>query len=704
VHVSAAAWTDDPVGSAQDDTLGRQPYALRAAELIRSTHTFDSSVVFGLSGPWGSGKSSLINMIIEQLASPQPKWAIARFTPWATSDVTGLLEEFYSSLSQSLPKKKSDKVRRALGVAARVAAPAATLIPFAGASAAEAAKAAAEALTKSPPWQEAFAEAAQELQKLETPILVVVDDIDRLHAEELMTLLKVVRLLGRFPGVQYLLAYDDETLFRTLSSTSAVVVNDGSAERYMEKIVQYPLLVPALLEYQQLSRLNDGLAQVARSTRRTDSGDDRLSALVHCFVALLRTPRAIDRYVAQLRHHLPMVPQDEIDDVDVQLLTLLRVSFPNLFNALPLYRGQLIAGHTGEIKRGGASMEFVRFDLDPLLDLVPDRHRDVAQQLLVSLFPKTKEERQIAVYGSRTGRGVANEEYFDRYFVMGIPAHDVSDAAVRAATRAASQGDGTALTELLLVADSQRQLLILSKASTDDNQPANDSERIQLAQVLAGVANEVPDEDGSPFGSQDQTLRWLARQLIDLRLDTPADTVLQVLKRLSSDALRIRTWGKVEYGLQRRHPDSSPRWPSEVAGTLADEAVRHFVSHLRQGDSAPTESGVGYELHFALRNGKADELRTKIRDLLAAGEIDLSVLASRLVSAQTILGIEPNWQLSPDFDQETYDQLAPPGDDPWYVKSREEVDIHDLSWANRRRFVAGRVSPPPVTEAVQSAE
>jgi hypothetical protein len=98
-----------------------------------------------------------------------------------------------------------------------------------------------------------------------------------------MTLLKVVRLLGRFPGVQYLLAYDDETLFRTLSSTSAVVVNDGSAERYMEKIVQYPLLVPPLLQYQQLSRLNDGLAQVARSTRRTDSGDDRLSALVHCF-------------------------------------------------------------------------------------------------------------------------------------------------------------------------------------------------------------------------------------------------------------------------------------------------------------------------------------------------------------------------------------------------------------------------------------
>jgi hypothetical protein len=109
---------------------------------------------------------------------------------------------------------------------------------------------------------------------------------------------------------------------------------------------------------------------------------------------------------------------------------------------------------------------------------------------------------------------------------------------------------------------------------------------------------------------------------------------------------------------------------------------------------------VGYELHFALRNGKADQLRAEVKDLIAGGEIDLSILAPRLVTARTIVGIESKWELSPDFDQETYDQLAPPGNDPWYAKSREEVDIHDLSWANRRRFVVGRVSPPPVREAV----
>ncbi|WP_197028857.1 KAP family NTPase [Blastococcus sp. URHD0036] len=698
--MSEAAWTDDPLDSSRGDTLGRRPYAHRAAELIRGTHSFDSSIVFGLSGPWGSGKTSLINMIVEHLTA-QSNWAIARFTPWATSDITGLLEEFYSSLSQSLPKKKGRQVRRALGVAARVAAPAANLIPIAGASAAEAGRIVADRLTKTPPWDLAFSEASQELRKLETPILVVVDDIDRLHVDELMTLLKVVRLLGRFPGVQYLLAYDDETLFRTLSSTSTVSANDGSAERYMEKIVQYPLLVPPLLHHQQLSRLNDGIAQVAR---RTDSGEDRLSALVDCFVALLRTPRAIDRYVAQLRHHLPMVPPDEVDDADVQLLTLLRVSFPSLFTALPRYRRQLLDGHTGEMERGGPSVNFVRFQLDPLLSLVPDMHRDVVEQLLVSLFPKTKDERKFAVYGSHTGRGVANEKYFDRYFAMGIPAHDVSDAAVRAATRAASQGDGAALSTLLQDEDRERQLLVLSKATNDDNQPAIDSERLQLALVVADLVNQAPDEDGSPFGTREELLGWLSRQIADLDPDTPAQRIVDLLQTLSSGALRTRAWRRVEYALERRPSDRLPKWSTEVAESLASEAVSHFVEHLLQADSAPTGSQVGYELHFALRHGRASELRAKVQELLTSEKIDLSVLASRLVSAHTIVGIRPNWELSTDFDQETYDLIAPPGDNPWYSESREEVDTHDLSWANRRRFVVGRVSPPSATEGTPQEE
>ena len=170
---------------------------------------------------------------------------------------------------------------------------------------------------------EVLQEGVREVEEAGNPILVVVDDIDRLHVDELLALLKVVRLLGRFDGIQYLLAYDDETLFRTLSASSIVGEgNDGSAARFVEKIVQYPLVVPPLLPYQQLSRLADGLRLDSRVT--DDGSGERIAALASSFATLLRTPRAVDRYLAQLRHHLPLVPVEEIDDEDVQILTLLR--------------------------------------------------------------------------------------------------------------------------------------------------------------------------------------------------------------------------------------------------------------------------------------------------------------------------------------------------------------------------------------------
>jgi predicted KAP-like P-loop ATPase len=198
------AWHDDPVRSVEQDTLGTSHVAERAARLIAETHSWESSLVFALTGPWGSGKTSLIEMTCELLQKESQGWSIARFTPWATSDATSLMAEFYTALIAALPNGKGKRVRRALGACAQVVvAPALKAVPYAGESLANIAKQTGEALAQRPSWHEAFAKAAEELQNLGAPVLVVVDDIDRLQSDELVVLLKVVRLLGRFPGVDF---------------------------------------------------------------------------------------------------------------------------------------------------------------------------------------------------------------------------------------------------------------------------------------------------------------------------------------------------------------------------------------------------------------------------------------------------------------------------------------------------------------------
>lgn len=697
--MAETVWTDEALEVGRDDTLGRLSYAQRAAERLHRTHSFESSAVFGLSGPWGSGKTSLVNMIIEELENKHPEWAVARFTPWATSDVAGLLGEFYSSLAGALPKKRSKQVRRALAVTASVAAPAVNLIPVAGGVAAEGFRIAGEALGKSPSWQAAFTKASEELKELKTPILVVVDDIDRLHGDELLALLKVVRLLGRFDGVQYLLAYDDETLYRSMRVSGAVTAGDGSAERFMEKIVQYPLFVPPLLRHQQITRLNTGLESVTRHTIDDGSDGQRLSGLIDCFTNLLRTPRAIDRYIAQLRHHIPLLEPDEVDDEDVHLLTLIRVSCPSLFTDIPRYRAELISGHTGEWKRGAGPLEHVSFDIEPLLKDVPAELRRSAQDLLVALFPKVAEEGRHATYGSRRHQSIQHDEYFDRYFAMSILDHDISDITVEVAIRAAVDGNATPLRDLLLGTPGERRSLALSKFLGPINQPTTDADRIQLAEIMAGIANDLPSHGVGPFSDQDRVLAWIGRSLAQLDKQIPAQTLHTVLWKLDGSALRIQAWRSVEYNIEETHRSGLPDWYDEVMTMLVDDATTGILEHLRQGDDAEIKSGIGYQVQFILRH-QPERLRAEVHELLASDTIDLSILASRLVSARTITGVTPDWHLSKDFEQDTFNQLAPPSDDPWYHQPKQEdLDLRDLSWANRRAFATGRVEQPPLDTA-----
>lgn len=687
-------WTDEALCDSRDDTLGRLPYAQRAAELIHTTHSFESSAVFGLSGPWGSGKTSLVNMIVEELKRKHSEWEVARFTPWATSDVVGLLGEFHSSLAEVPPKKKGRQVRRALAVTASVAAPAANLIPYAGSAAAEGVRLAGDALAKLPSWQVAFGKASKELKDLEKPILVVVDDIDRLHGDELLALLKVVRLLGRFDGVQYLLAYDDETLYRSMIASNAVNPHDGSAERFMEKIVQYPLFVPPLLRHQQISRLDNGFKGISRQTVDDGSSGQRLSGLINCFTDLLTTPRAIDRYIAQLRHHIPLLPPEEVDDEDVQLLTLIRVSFPSLFNSIPRYRNELVSGHTGEMKVDGKSLEYERFDMEPLLEVVPCGLRRSARDLLVSLFPKVAKKGRLSTHGSHRRQSVQHEEYFDRYFAMGILDHDVSDRRVEAAVTSAIDGDAAPLVGLLIGRPDEFRSRVLSKCLSPTNQPTTDARRIQLAEVLAPIVDDLPTDDNGFFSDQDQLLNWIANVLVGIDKETPAERLRAVIWKFNGPALRIRVWNRLEYRLDEVYPSERPSWYDEVTAMLVDDSAADFLEHLKQGDDAATRSGVGYQMHFVLRH-RAEKLRTGVHELLESKDVDLSILASRLVSARTITGTQPDWHLSSDFEQETFNQLAPPGDDPWCNEPVQQVDLRDLSWANRRKFAAGRVSPPP---------
>lgn len=453
-------WRDDPITTADQDTLQRAQVAQRIARLIDENHSPESSVVYGLEGPWGCGKSSVIALITTFLTKfDENRWHVVSFTPWATSGTEGLLSEFFSALATVAPKSSNSKdLRGLISTYADIARPFAALIPVAGSAVAEATRSLETRLSK--PWNVAFEEIATELRTLGTPVLVVVDDIDRLQPGELFDLLKVVRLLGRFPGVDFILAYDEQTLIETLQNPDQSNASKARARAFMEKIVQYPLSIPPLLTSQIVKILDAGLTEILTPERvetsfdRNRFGDIILSTMP----SQLTTPRAIERFLAQVREQFRSHDLSEMNDVDLILTVFLKVQFPDVFARLQSWKSELTRSSPSIASFGRREVEQPDWDqLFEVLDRNEDR-RD-ARAVLAVLFPATR-----APSPSRAApRRFAHPDYFDRYLAQAIPEHDVPDAIVSRAIEKAAVGNGADLHSLLSADDESRVTLTLSK-------------------------------------------------------------------------------------------------------------------------------------------------------------------------------------------------------------------------------------------------
>lgn len=690
-------WTDEPIAGRAQDSFDRSRHARKIAELIDRTHDWDASVVFGLTGPWGSGKSSLIRMISESLEELPNKWHVAHFTPWAANDTAGVISDFYSCLSQALPKKASSKIRPALITLAKLSAPAAAATPLFGASLAEGAKMAEKKLGEQKPWRKAFDEAVDALKKAQTPVLVVADDIDRLQPDELMAVLKVVRLLGRFPGVQYLMAYDERTVFRTLETSGIAGEQGGSAERFMEKIVQYPLAVPPLLEYQLMERLNEGIDSALAQANRPVVELRRLGQNVELFRRRLATPRAIDRFVAQLRFQLPMLPMNEINDSDVILLTLLRVAYPSIYHQLPGWRSVLLTGRSSEFDFTSRNLERKIADWSALLDDVPPHSRGDAEALLVALFPKLS--RDAHQYSSgEDQRRISDEKYFDRYFSMGVPKNDIADSEVSRILAVTMSGDVAELESVLTRNESQADLFITKARGDRSITDAPSDLRLVVAKLLSSCLHLLPEQNGNVFGGLRQRVAyWVADILVGAAFDSsvPASQILDVLHASEVDD-RLDIWSKFSRDSKLSLPKPKALWVTEVRDGICESAVEAFLRNLKMRDGAPIGQPALFYVNLAINSGGAAKLRDEIRKLTDSAEVTVEDVAARFVSVAFHLGGENLSGHLEDIVQDWWNEVGPREASDLYVQPAiDNIDKYDLAWANRRKYAAGRVKRPP---------
>lgn len=685
---------DDPLTEIAQDTLGMKHVAQAAAELIQKTHSFGSSTVVGLSGPWGSGKSSVLAMCLQKLQEHHPEWAVGAFTPWATNDSAGMMTDFYATLTGALPGQHTKHLRRAIGVLARVGAPALKVIPYAGDAAAEVSKQAAEGLLRQPSWDRAFQEVSTRLTKLQTPVLIVVDDVDRLQPTELLTLLKVIRLLGRFPGVSYLLAYDEQTITANLGLAGVGAGSREGARLFMEKIVQHPLAIPPMLESQVLQRVGDGLDEVLAALGRSAlESESRLNMVTDALVAQLRTPRAVKRYLAQVRLTLSMHDAEEINDVDVILVTLVRVQFPDLYAQLQRWKEELTGGRSDRrVMSELGHKKPKEVDFGPLFEAVPDGPtREDAREVMAQLFPVSAKTQ----VSSKARRRISDWDYFDRYLVHTVPNGEVPDTALRAALREAGTEEAGVDRLRGLLTDrtpAEVSVAIRRARSVFESNPDDTVNTLQLLGGLLEVLDDAPEANTLFIDAPRRLEGWASHLVMELSATVTADALEHALRRCTTpDGALAVLWDTRQQG----HTSNVIR---VVAERYADRCLSDLTDHLRQGDDAPLETPCHFQLRFILAFGDCHRAKDQIARLVQDG-VPTETLASRCVSVGHIVGIaSPQGNLR-RFDQETFAHFGPDEDPLYKTAEVADLDTHDLSWANRRAYVRGRVAAPPMTPA-----
>lgn len=338
--------TDDPISSTSEDRLGRTSVAY---DLARQVRALDASkgLVVGVLGPWGYGKTSFVNLMREQF-SENPNLTVIDFNPWMFSGAQQLSDTFFKEIAAELRVKDPRRFRAVadeldnygdvLGSVAGAFGPMGVALLGLGRVLAKSAVKVSE-LRRGGTLQLRH-RVAEELGKLDQPIVVIIDDIDRLSTDEIRDIFKLVRLTGSFPNLVYVLAFDRERVERALDETNV----PGRA--YLEKIVQLSFDLPAIqsgtLQSQVFTELDRILGDLPDARFDSNRWPDVYVEIVGPMFANLRD---VTRFAVSARPALAALG-GEIEFVDLVALEAIRVFRPEVFARLQVVATELTAVHS----------------------------------------------------------------------------------------------------------------------------------------------------------------------------------------------------------------------------------------------------------------------------------------------------------------------------------------------------------------------
>ncbi|MHB1873929.1 MAG: P-loop NTPase fold protein [Streptosporangiaceae bacterium] len=444
---------DQPVSSRDEDRLGRALFADRMAAMLHSVPA-EHGLVVALTGPWGSGKTSVLNMVRKDLVGRGWARTVLEFNPWMFSGSEQLVRAFFEQVSAQL---RLSKGTAELDLASQLADYGQALtplvfVPVAGPWLARAGVVSGavgkvlKARKKIDPVEVQRRRIESALAKLPEPIFIMVDDVDRLTAREIRDIFALVRLTAHFPKIIYVLAFDRSMVERALDDGE-----HGDGRRYLDKIVEVGFDLPTISQPALEALLLGGIEEATGEVKTGPFDQRRWPDVFYRVIRpLFSTPREVNRYLAPLPAMLGALGE-EVALVDVLALEAVRIRLPDLFTQLESLSGALTAVgmNTSQSPNREAEVQTFTASAGP--------HEETAAEMCRLLFPAT--ERYLGgstTYGSewlarwRAERRVASPDVLGIYLSGLLPPGTVPAPLIdQAVASLADRGAFQALVESL---------------------------------------------------------------------------------------------------------------------------------------------------------------------------------------------------------------------------------------------------------------
>ena len=312
---------DDPIQNPKEDKFDRYSQALQIARKIEILQSSDKTGAFaiGISGSWGFGKTSFLNLI--KSAIKKDNQIFLDFNPWRSPSSQRIADDFFDQLEAVL-SEYGPKIPKQISKYAK------TIKESDNNLISNILFAITEIISPSIDKNEIFSKTNKLLKKLDKGVIVYIDDLDRLDTSETIDVLKLIRNTANFSNFTYVVCYD-----KLFMENAIKEFNTHNYWNFHEKIFQFEFILPPIDDYlirQELKNL------ICREIDNTYHEEIKLAIDSTEVYSTFLTNKLIKNYRDVIRFSNSFISDitpviNEIDIKDFFKLQLLKLKHPKLW-------------------------------------------------------------------------------------------------------------------------------------------------------------------------------------------------------------------------------------------------------------------------------------------------------------------------------------------------------------------------------------